>query len=124
MTTPAPAPPKPRIPKAITIAAGVILGLSALGCVVSVIAVLNSPSPPPDPKYGAMVACEGFVKDRLKSPASADFSEEQAVTADAGWIVTGNVDAQNSFGAKLRSTFVCQVHPTGDSWTLDSISIT
>lgn len=79
----------------------------------------------PDPgaaERDATRVCEDFVKERLKAPATADFSDLD-VTSDAGeYTVTGDVDAQNSFGAKLRSHFTCVVRDSGDQWTLVSVT--
>lgn len=70
----------------------------------------------------AEVMCQQFVEDRLKAPTTADFD-----TAHSGegptYTVTGTVDAENSFGAKVRSSFTCQVTYEGDErWRLDSLS--
>ena len=55
-------------------------------------------------------ACQDAVSQQLKAPGSADFQS----SFDAGYAndgstvtVTGWVDAQNSYGAKLRSTWTC-----------------
>lgn len=73
---------------------------------------------------GAEVVCEDFVKDRLKSPSSAEFSD--AVTtesaSDGSWTVRGIVDSENGFGAMLRNSYTCTVRfAGGDRWTLDSL---
>lgn len=82
--------------------------------------------------FGAFDVCKGFVKERLKAPSTAkfrDFYQDDGEVqvdrnTDGTYTVTSTVDAQNSFGAKLRSTFTCTVHPTGkDTWLLDDISI-
>jgi hypothetical protein len=36
--------------------------------------------------------------------------------------VTGAVDAQNSFGAMIRSNFTCSVRLDGDTWYLTSLT--
>lgn len=60
-------------------------------------------------------ACQDMVRDQLRSPASAQFSD---VTSTGGgpWTVTGSVDADNAFGASLRSTWSCQVRLDGDTF--------
>lgn len=75
--------------------------------------------------YGAQDVCEQFVEDRLKAPATADFSGEKATHLGGGrWRVTGDVDAENSFGAQLRMTYVCEVQFTGGGdWTLKDLAI-
>jgi hypothetical protein len=82
----------------------------------------------------AAVMCEDFVKERLKSPGSADFpgvtSPDYAKTTTLHntkpwkYKVTGVVDSQNSFGAKVRSNYVCTVSTKDDkSWHLDDMQI-
>lgn len=64
---------------------------------------------------GAQVVCRDFVEDRLKSPSSADFSDEQSKHVRGRvWSVTGSVDSENSFGAMIRNTYVCTVRYVGD----------
>lgn len=56
------------------------------------------------------VACERAVKDRLKAPATAQFTKDaDAAWNGSAWRYTGTVDAQNSFGATLRNRFACEV---------------
>jgi hypothetical protein len=68
---------------------------------------------------GAQVMAEHFVKKRLLAPATADFGGETVeYLGGTKHKVTGLVDAQNAFGAKLRKRFVCTVEKTGpDQWT-------
>lgn len=75
--------------------------------------------------YSAHAACAEFTRDRLKSPATADFPEydDRGVTiSHAGdtWTVRSFVDAENSFGANIRTDFVCVVEARGDTWYLES----
>ncbi len=74
-------------------------------------------------EFGARDVCEQFVKDRLKSPATADFSDTDATSnGSEAWTVTGAVDSENGFGALIRNTYVCTVHHTsGDNWHLDDL---
>ena len=83
-------------------------------------------------RFGAFEICKDFVKDRLKAPSTAKFrnffqDDGEVVVTGSGngpYTVTSSVDSQNSFGANLRSNFVCKVTNTsGDSWHLDNISI-
>jgi hypothetical protein len=68
-------------------------------------------------------ACKDFVKDRLKSPSSADFSATSS--AGTGTVtVTGVVDSDNSFGASLRSTYTCTVVDQGSAgWHLQNLEV-
>jgi len=66
-------------------------------------------------EFGAQVVCEDFVKDRLKSPSTADFGDwEREHVGATLWRVRGNVDSQNAFGAMIRNSFVCTVEAQGD----------
>jgi hypothetical protein len=73
----------------------------------------------------AYVMCQEFVKDQLKAPATADFpymtnSDVSVVSTGEGrYSVAGYVDAENSFGATLRTRYRCSVYwAGGDTWRL------
>lgn len=68
--------------------------------------------------YEAKAMCEKFVEDRLKAPSTADYSGETATESGGTWTVTGRVDSENSFGAKIRSSFTCKMTVSGDTWRL------
>ena len=92
--------------------------------------------------------CERFVTNQLKSPSTADFGDifdnrsdsvfvdknDEAILkldipkfqSEGVWIVTGNVDSQNPFGAMIRSDYMCimEYRKKGDSWILLDIIIT
>lgn len=54
--------------------------------------------------------CEDAVKNRLKAPATAVFSGFEKEEMDSHLTaVRGYVDAENGFGAKIRSSFKCHV---------------
>lgn len=70
-------------------------------------------------RYEAHDVAKQFVRDRLKAPATAAFA---SIDADRTWIredepgiftVKSYVDAQNSFGANLRTWYLCRVRSTG-----------
>lgn len=77
-------------------------------------------------RFSAFEACKDLVSDRLKAPGSATFRNffqddgEVVVTDDGGgeFTVVSSVDAENSFGAELRTNFVCTVADAGDRWRL------
>ena len=75
-------------------------------------------------KISAWVAAEQFIENQLKSPSTADFgwqSTDECVTDLGGgtYRVKGWVDAQNAFGATVRTDFVLTVRCTGnDRWQL------
>lgn len=54
-------------------------------------------------------ACEAAVEVRLKAPSTADFDTTATESSPDRWTVSGTVDAENSFGAKVRSSFSCRV---------------
>ena len=65
----------------------------------------------------AIVACRNAVRDRLKAPTTADFSADASASkSSTGYSVTvfGTVDSENSFGAKIRSSFTCTVQADSD----------
>lgn len=67
----------------------------------------------------AKIACRGMVQDKLKAPSTADFSNESVSGSGTSWTVSGSVDAQNSFGAKIRSSYTCSItfSPSDDQWS-------
>lgn len=68
-------------------------------------------------------ACRDWVKQELKAPATAGFSGESKDLDGDVYTVTGSVDAENSFGAKLRSSYVCKVRDAGDEWRKVSVTV-
>lgn len=94
------------------------------------------PTPPQFNFIDARTMCAGFVEDRLKSPSTANFlletEEAYGATKDGvnmprnNHLVKGQVDAQNSFGATVRMTYLCQLHydpENPDQWYLDKIHV-
>jgi hypothetical protein len=68
---------------------------------------------------GAEVACEHYVRNQLHAPASARVGDEQTQNLGGGrYRVTSFVDAQNLFGALIRTRYVCE------AWTFDGASFT
>ena len=74
---------------------------------------------------------QGFVKDYLKSPSTADFgggvfsddrqdpNECVHRKPDGTFVVSGWVDSQNAFGATVRTAFVVNLRYKGDrQWSL------
>jgi hypothetical protein len=78
---------------------------------------LTRPSKPSATQL-ATTACEASVRGQLKSPATAQFSGETAVPdGDDRLFISGDVDAQNSFGALLRSHWTCHaIFNSHDEW--------
>jgi hypothetical protein len=76
---------------------------------------------PPNPA-DAWTMCKDRVLDRLKAPATAQFpAYDPAMVGTSGaavaaYTIASYVDSQNSFGAQLRSHFMCKVEWTGQEW--------
>ncbi|MEL0120915.1 MAG: hypothetical protein VXB01_18420, partial [Opitutae bacterium] len=84
-----------------------------------------------DDKISAWVMAKDFVKERLKSPSTADFGgvfsdyqdPDSVVTVLGGgkYVVRAWVDSQNGFGATIRTRFVCKLEDMGnDRWRCTS----
>lgn len=68
-------------------------------------------------------ACKEWVKERLKSPSSANFSGVSTALSSGRWTSTGSVDAENSFGVPLRMSYTCVVTHDGSKSTLVSLDV-
>lgn len=75
----------------------------------------------------AVAMSKQAVLARLKAPSPASFPDQKfdaSKYTDGSWRITGAVDAENSFGAKLRNRFSVVLHETGDGKaTVDSVTI-
>lgn len=80
-------------------------------------------SPSSQGESGAYNACKKFVKDDLKAPSTASFADHSVSQDGSTYTVTGQVDAENSFGAKIRNDYTCTVTDTGDSWHLENVDV-
>lgn len=54
-------------------------------------------------KYDVQVTCQGIVKNQLKNPGTAEFSEKQQTAVSA----SGSVTSENSLGGKVTYTYRC-----------------
>lgn len=78
-------------------------------------------------KINAKVMAESFLEERLKAPSTAVYpwvSVDDVVTelADNKYRYRSYVDAENSFGAKVRTYFEIVVQYVGDDkWRLISL---
>ncbi|BAZ45195.1 hypothetical protein NIES4102_22130 [Chondrocystis sp. NIES-4102] len=62
---------------------------------------------------------EGGIRPSLKSPSTAVFSSSSTIKVTNGiYYVTGNVDAQNSYGAMLRNRYACILNHSSDRFNL------
>jgi hypothetical protein len=125
---PAPPPPKP-LPLWQKILVGVACVVLAIGFGASFFIGRAPPAPRQPDRVSAWVDCRSFVEQNLKSPASAAFpiSNDPGVTiaklSNGRWSVLGFVDAENSFGAKIRQDFGCQISYAGERVTLHQLRI-
>lgn len=77
----------------------------------------------------AYVMSQAPVRDLLKSPSTADFPSFSASgvrsirTADCEFSISAYVDAQNDFGAMVRTPFQAKMTTDGESWFVASIRL-
>lgn len=98
----------------------VIVGLSVWYGLSSGSASTNS-GPASEPVV--LDGCHQFVERQLRAPATAEYEDEFVTGGPKVWTVRGNVDAENGFGALLRSDFSCTIRDHGDSWELVSLNL-
>jgi hypothetical protein len=79
----------------VIVAISVIIGISS--------ANHGSSSSSSDNKYEAIAQCEARIGNLLKAPSTADYNSDASGSGAGPWKVTGKVDAENSFGAKVRA---------------------
>jgi hypothetical protein len=78
----------------------------------------------PEPADGSITACQDAVREQLKTPATAKFSEDRVVEqSGATFYVHGIVDAENSFGATLRNRYQCIANQSGTRWQVVDVSL-
>jgi hypothetical protein len=89
----------------------------------------NAASRSPD-RSDACFMSQKFVKQDLKAPSTAEFPLWNETNCQVSrrkriWVVNSYVDAQNSFGAMIRSNYAVEMiyYPATDAWTLVDISI-
>ena len=79
-------------------------------------------------EYDAWNAATDVVKDNLKAPSTAEFcNKSDATITQKGdtWTIRGYVDAENSFGAKLRNDFTVVITFTNSTrYTINECTIT
>lgn len=94
--------------------------LAAVGAIVVVVALLAGGAAAYQAlseESRAVEACEEDVRARLKAPSTAEFVDDPRVVEGAdGYQVTGQVDAQNGFGAMIRNTYTCLAKKAPYGW--------
>jgi len=112
---------------------------AGVGCLVLIIVVILAvylliPERDPDAwkkednSFAAYIMTEDWVKERLKSPSTAKFPDEKnehTFKIDAHrYKIISYVDAQNSFGASIRTKFIAEVEQVNENkWILISLEI-
>lgn len=114
--TPIPPPPrKSHAGRILAILAAAVVLLAAVAVVLG-LALRHGPAAPTGQQQ-AITACEDAVKSQLKAPATAKFSGETTSPSGSGFHVEGSVDAENGFGALIRTPWECNAGPTANgSW--------
>lgn len=77
-----------------------------------------------DDRKDAWFECKVAVLGLLKSPGSAEFPWYEptfVAGASPSYLVNAYVDAQNSFGATVRTPFDCAITKTGSGWRVDNV---
>lgn len=65
--------------------------------------------------------CREHVTNQLKAPSTAKFGDIRTRGFGSEYTVTGWVDAENSFGATLRTRWECTaIHTGGGTWRTTS----
>lgn len=120
---------------------GFIKLMLAIGCVVVWIALASASPSSSGPSYSAAkhtanhdagMACimaEKLIKQQLKSPSSARFDygdcKGNATRSGDAWTLRSYVDADNSFGAHIRTRYVAKLTnvPPSDTWRLVELQL-
>jgi hypothetical protein len=97
---------------------GIVCAFATVVIIVVGVQLAHGVKPPPiDDHFAAFQQCQDFVRSHLKAPSTAKFgSYEDATVTDSGpnqFEVSLTVDAENSFGAKLRDNVTCNVVNVG-----------
>lgn len=79
-------------------------------------------------EFTAYYNSQQCVKELLKSPSTAEFpsGSNQFVTKidEDTYLINSYVDSQNSFGAMLRTNYVCQITlNSDDTYTCDNVEL-
>ena len=113
------------------------LVLAIIGIVVLLIifspakAPSSTASAPREPgNIDAQVMCQQFIEKQLKAPSTAKFPSSREwkidhVAGTADYHASSYVDAQNSFGAMIRSNITCDMTYDASTklWTASKASI-
>jgi len=100
---------------------------SGIGCLASILALValvivfslqscGDDSSDSTDKYAVQATCKDLVKNNLKNPSTADFSNEQQTSFSA----SGQVAAQNALGGTVTYSYSCTA--TGDTVTFEGLT--
>lgn len=102
-----------------------VIALAAILAVYSCASTMRTDTPRDMHTLHQMQAthgCEDQVRDRLRSPSTAEF-DTGARLVGATWYVSGTVDAENGFGAMVRAGWSCSATVSGDMVTARLIEL-
>ncbi len=80
-------------------------------------------------KLGAFTIAQDFIESRLKCPRTAkwpwiSYSKVTVHLGNGRYQISSYLDAQNGFGALVRTHFICTVeHIGGDRWRLVNLTM-
>lgn len=92
-----------------------------LAAIVGISFFSNVPTRKSETSETLYIKSRVLIGQRLKAPATADFASQDAsdieqISTDS-WRVRSYVDAQNAFGANIRTTFDIVWKKNGEVWT-------
>lgn len=96
---------------------GIVVLIAIVGGIIAAIgAGSRDDSPASLSVYSARSVCEDAVKNQLKAPATAGFEWlTETAKGTLTYELIGSVDAENGFGALIRTQFSCTATLTGDT---------
>ena len=92
--------------------------------ILAILLVYTSGNKKSDPKRNSYYMAKQFIEKQLKVPSTAEYqeySEDMVEVSGNVYKVTMYVDAENSFGAKVRTHFIVQMKTDGDKWYIADI---
>lgn len=97
----------------------VSIAITVIGCVVGAVSVIGAfeggSSGSGSGESAIYATAMTAVKSQLKAPSTAKFSNKNIEQSSSDtWVVTGTVEAQNSFGVSLRNYYKVVVIKTSD----------
>jgi len=100
----------------------VVLGLTGTGAAFW---MSGEPARESGPSQTQLVdQCREAVRPKLKAPSTAQFpGGEKVESSGTTYRVFGQVDAQNSFGAMLRTDYRCVATLDGAEWDVYSVEV-